>query len=79
LRTTLTNRFRAACYEAIPPTIIPPPELRDRDDLHVLACAITAEVDAIVTGDKDRSADVENVEGIPIITATEALKRLGAP
>ena len=73
---SLTNRFRAVCHEALPATIIPPAELRDRDDLHVLACAVAAGADAIVTGDKDLLT-LKNFEGIPIIEPTEALKRLG--
>jgi putative PIN family toxin of toxin-antitoxin system len=30
---TIMTRFRAACHEAVPVSIIPPAELRDRDDL----------------------------------------------
>jgi uncharacterized protein len=73
---TLAQRFRAACHEAAPARIMPPTELRDPDDVHVLACAVGAEADAIVTGDKDLLT-LEVFEGIPIIGAAEALKRLG--
>lgn len=73
---SLTNRFRAACHEALPATIIPPRELRDRDDLHVLASAVAAAAEAIVTGDKDLLT-LNSFEGIPIIDPMEALKRLG--
>jgi len=73
---TLAARFRAACYEATPARITPPAALRDPDDVHVLACAVTAEADAIVTGDNDLLA-LESFEGIPIIKAAEALKLLG--
>jgi putative PIN family toxin of toxin-antitoxin system len=73
---TLAQRFRAACHEAAPARIVPPAELRDPDDVHVLACAVGAEVDAIVTGDKDLLM-LKSFEGIPIIDAAEALKRLG--
>lgn len=55
---------------------MPPAELRDLDDVHVLACAVSAEADAIVTGDKDLLT-LESFAGIPIIDAAEALKRLG--
>ena len=37
---TLMVRFRAACHEAVPARIVPPAELRDPDDVHVLACAM---------------------------------------
>ncbi|MBU6411368.1 MAG: putative toxin-antitoxin system toxin component, PIN family, partial [Verrucomicrobia bacterium] len=73
---SLAARFRAACHEAVPARIIPPAELRDPDDVHVLACAVSAEADAIVTGDKDLLA-MKTFQGIPIIEASEALKRLG--
>jgi len=73
---TIQARFRAACNEAIPAQVMPPPELRDPDDLHVLACAVGASADAVVTGDKDLLT-LKVFEGIPIINAAEALKRLG--
>ena len=53
-----------------------PTELRDPDDVHVLSCAVGAEADAVVTGDKDLLT-LKVFEGIPIIDAAEALKRLG--
>jgi putative PIN family toxin of toxin-antitoxin system len=75
---TLTNRFRAACHEVLVPEIVPPPELRDRDDLHVLATAVGAQADAIVTGDKDLLT-MKSFGGIPIIDPVEALRRLDLP
>ena len=36
-----------------PAPMLAPPSLRDPDDLPVLACAISAGVDAISTGDND--------------------------
>ena len=73
---TLAIRFRAACHEATPARITSPAALRDPDDAHVLACAVAAEADAIVTGDNDLLA-LGSFEGIPIIKAAEALKLLG--
>lgn len=73
---TLAARFRAACHEGVPARIVPPAELRDPDDVHVLACAVGAEADAVVTGDKDLLT-LKSFQGIPIIDAAEALKRLG--
>jgi putative PIN family toxin of toxin-antitoxin system len=73
---SMAARFRMACHEAAPATIVPPDELRDSDDAHVLACAVAAEADAIVTGDKDLLT-LKSFAGIPIIDAAEALVRLG--
>jgi uncharacterized protein len=55
-----------------------PPELRDLKDLKILAAAVGAEADAIVTGDKDLLV-LKAFQGIPIIRVEEALKRLGLP
>lgn len=73
---TLTARFRTACHEAVLARLMPPAELRDPDDIHVLACAVSAKADAIVTGDKDLLT-MKAFAGIPIINAAEALRRLG--
>jgi putative PIN family toxin of toxin-antitoxin system len=53
-----------------------PPELRDPKDLPVLACAVAAGADAIVSGDKDLLV-LGFFQGIPIIGVREALERLG--
>lgn len=73
---SIIARFRSSCFEVAPARIMPPAGLRDPDDLHVLACAVSAEADAIVTGDKDLLT-MKSFEGIPIIDAVEALRRLG--
>ena len=65
-----------AAARMIPAPAIPaPPALRDPDDVAVLACAVAAEVDAIITGDKDLLA-LATFRGIPIITVDEALEKL---
>jgi len=53
-----------------------PPELRDPKDLPVLACAVAAQADAIVSGDDDLLT-LLSFKGIPIIKAREALRKLG--
>lgn len=73
---SMAARFRAACQEAIPARIVPPRGLRDVDDAHVLACAVSAQANAIVTGDKDL-LDLRSFAGIPIFSAADALQRLG--
>ena len=66
-----------ATARLVPASPIPaPPSLRDPDDLAVLACAVSAAVDVIITGDKDLLT-LKSFEGIPIIDAAEALRRLG--
>jgi putative PIN family toxin of toxin-antitoxin system len=55
-----------------------PPVLRDPKDLMVLAAAVAARADAIVTGDDDLLA-MESFEGIPIMKARQALEKLKLP
>ena len=55
-----------------------PPELRDPKDLPVLAAAVAAHADAIVTGDEDL-VSLKSFQGIPIMKAREALEKLGLP
>lgn len=43
---------------------------RDKDDEHVLACAVAAEVDHLVTGDKDL-LELKKFRGMSIITPRE--------
>jgi len=69
-----TAQAVAQLVQAAP--IAAPPALRDPDDLPVLACAVAAAVDAVITGDHDLLS-LKSFEGIPIIDAAEALKRLG--
>jgi len=59
---------------AAPP--LPPPICRDPDDDAVLACALAARADLIVSGDDDLRA-LGTFENIPIVSAAEALARLG--
>jgi putative PIN family toxin of toxin-antitoxin system len=49
---------------------------RDPDDDHVIACAIAARADAIVSGDKDLLV-LGRYAGIPILTVREALGLIG--
>ena len=69
-------RFRAAAM-IVEGSLIPVPNaLRDPDDIHVLACAVGACADAIITGDNDLLS-METFEGIPILTVRQALEKLG--
>jgi uncharacterized protein len=61
----------------VSPVMIPLPiELRDPADLHVLECAVASHPDAIVSGDEDLLT-MRSFQGIPIINASEALRRIG--
>lgn len=53
------------------------PVSRDIDDDEVLACAMSAKVDYIVSGDKDLLV-LKAFRGIPIVTAAQALEILQA-
>ena len=76
--STALAKVQAIARLVLASPIPAPPPLRDPDDLAVLACAISAAVDVIITGDKDLLT-LKSFEGIPIIDAAEALKRLGLP
>lgn len=48
---------------------------RDPDDDQVLACALAAQADLIVSGDADL-LDLKSFQGIPILTAARAVERI---
>jgi len=50
----------------------------DPDDDHVLAAALTGAADLIASGDKRDLLPLGSYQGIPIITAREALERIAA-
>lgn len=59
--------------EVIVPPPLPEPVCRDADDDHVLACALAAQADLIVSGDADL-LDLREYQGIRIVAAAEALR-----
>ena len=61
---------------AVEAPAIDPVVLVDPDDDHVLACALAAQADLIVSGDSDL-LDLGVFRGIPIVSAVEALERVG--
>ncbi len=63
--------------EEIPALALSMPVSRDPDDDHVLACAVSAHADLIVSGDKDLLV-LDQYQGIPIVTSAQALVRVGA-
>jgi predicted nucleic acid-binding protein len=59
------------------PTPIPPVVLSDPDDDEVLACALAARAQLIVTGDRDLLS-LKTFRGIPIVNAAEAIRIITA-
>jgi putative PIN family toxin of toxin-antitoxin system len=66
----------AAAVEIVVPARIPK-VARDPDDDQVLACALAAQADAIVSGDADL-LDLKSFQGIAIVTAAQAVERIKA-
>ena len=66
-------RTRALVFDELPSVSLSP----DPKDNPILAAAIAGKADLIVSGDKKHVLALGEVQGIPIVTAREALKRLG--
>ena len=64
--------------EVITPEPLPAPVSRDPDDDHVLACALAAKAELIVSGDKRHLLILTEYQGIPIRTVADALVQLTA-
>jgi putative PIN family toxin of toxin-antitoxin system len=67
-------------YAMLAQTVIPAQTARvvakDIDDDAVIACALAAQADLIVSGDA-HLLNLKSFHGMPIVTATEALARIG--
>ncbi len=66
----------ARLAEIVEPALLPTPVSRDPDDDQVLACALAAEAELIVSGDRDL-IDLAAFRHIRILTASQALGVLG--
>lgn len=62
------------------PNVLTPmsPLPTDPDDDHVIAAAVTGQADLIASGDKRDLLPLGSFQGIDIVTAREAVERLGA-
>jgi len=67
----------AALTALAPATSIAPTVTADPDDDHVLACALAAAADLIVSGDH-ALLNLKNYHGRPIVRPTEAVQRVFA-
>ena len=85
VRLQLVGKTASALLEeySVLTTIVAAPPLaepvsRDPDDDVVLACALAAQAEAIISGDADLLV-LGSYRGIPILTAPELLARLSSP
>jgi len=62
----------------VQPAAIAPTVLDDPDDDQVLACAMAARADLIVSGDRRHLLPLGKFEGIPIVLPAEALRIINA-
>ena len=67
--------YRRLCT-LVRPAPLPQPLSRDPDDDHVIACALGANADFLVTGDDDLLS-LAQVEGVSIKTVTVLMETLG--
>lgn len=61
---------------AVSPLFVPRVVPDDPDDDHVIACALAAQVDLIVSGDK-HLLNLREHQGMPIVTAAQAVQMIG--
>lgn len=62
----------------VAPAAVPRVIERDADDDHVLAAALAGSADLIASGDKRHVLPLGSYQGIPIVSAREAVERLEA-
>jgi len=60
----------------VAPTDVPRVVPTDPDDDHVVAAAVAGQADLIASGDKRDLLPLGSFQGIPIMTAREAVQRL---
>ena len=60
----------------VAPTDVPRVVPTDPDDDHVIAAAVAGQADLIASGDKRDLLPLSSFQGIPIVTAREAVERL---
>ena len=78
-RTRFSPAYLLARYTQLATLIAPAevvvPDLRDPKDIHVLACALAARAEAIVSGDDDLQS-LGSYQSIPILSPAGCLRQL---
>jgi putative PIN family toxin of toxin-antitoxin system len=67
-----------ALVSLVAPASVPRVVANDADDDHVIAAAVAARAELIVTGDRKHLLPIGSHQGIAIVTAREVVDRLGA-
>jgi len=68
----------AALVSLVAPASVPRVAANDADDDHVIAAAVAARAELIVTGDRKHLLPIGTHQGIAIVTAREVVDRLEA-
>ena len=68
----------AALVSLVIPASVPRAVVNDADDDHVIAAAVAARAEFIVTGDRKHLLPIGNHQGVAIVTARELADRLDA-
>jgi uncharacterized protein len=76
LSATQVSEGYAALVKVVVPAIMRPVIIEDPDDDAVLACAVAARAELVVSGDP-HLVKLTQYEGIPIVAPAEAVARLG--
>ena len=67
-----------ALVSLVAPASVPRIVVNDADDDHVIAAAVAARAELIVTGDRKHLLPIGTHQGIAIVTAREVVERLEA-
>lgn len=67
-----------ALVSLVTPTAVPRVVTNDADDDHVIAAAVAARAELIVTGDRKHLLPIGSHHGIAIVTAREVVERIAA-
>ena len=73
----MVRHYSRRLAQVVPAGKLANPASRDVDDDAVLACALTASANLIVSGDKDLLA-LKHYQGIAIVTPAQAIQRIAA-